>query len=85
MGEELCHYKERLMQAFNLFDRDKSGKISTKELKRIIKQELSESETDAWSKMVESADKNGDGELDFIEFLEVMNKVNAGSGPSATM
>ena len=73
------------MEAFNLFDRDKSGKISTKELKRIIKQELSESETDAWSKMVESADKNGDGELDFIEFLEVMNKVNAGSGPSATM
>eukprot|EP01022_Parablepharisma_sp_SALTPOND_P001083 TRINITY_DN105553_c1_g1_i1.p2 TRINITY_DN105553_c1_g1~~TRINITY_DN105553_c1_g1_i1.p2 ORF type:complete len:234 (-),score=34.40 TRINITY_DN105553_c1_g1_i1:1279-1980(-) len=76
MGEQLAHYKERLKQAFTLFDKDKSGKISVKELKKIIKKELSEGEMDFWTQIVQDADRNGDGELDFLEFLEIMNQVS---------
>lgn len=82
MGEELYHYKDRLQDAFNLFDKDKSGKISVKELKKIIKQELGQSETDLWTSIVEDVDQNGDGELDFREFQEVMSRVKATSTPS---
>ena len=71
MGGELSFYKERLYEAFCLFDKDKSGKISIKELKRIIKQELCD-DTSAWTKILEDADSNGDGEIDFIEFQSVM-------------
>ena len=76
MGEELSFYKERLQQAFSLFDKDHSGKISLKELKRIIKKEFGEEDT-YWIKMIQDADTNGDGELDFSEFLEIMNGVGA--------
>ena len=79
MGEQLCHYKERLQQAFSLFDKDKSGKISVKELRRIIKKELGEEETGFWNDVVQGADKNGDGEIDFIEFLDIMNKMSSSS------
>lgn len=72
MGEQLSYYKERLQQAFSLFDKDSSGKISLKELKRIIKKEMGDEE-EHWVKMIQDADINGDGELDFYEFLEIMN------------
>eukprot|EP00826_Nyctotherus_ovalis_P026734 TRINITY_DN2085_c0_g2_i11.p2 TRINITY_DN2085_c0_g2~~TRINITY_DN2085_c0_g2_i11.p2 ORF type:complete len:134 (-),score=52.92 TRINITY_DN2085_c0_g2_i11:149-550(-) len=74
MGEELTFYKERLQQAFSLFDKDHSGKISLKELKRIIRKEFGE-EDSYWVKMIQDADVNGDGELDFSEFLEIMNGI----------
>ncbi len=83
MGEELYHYKDRLQDAFNLFDKDKSGKISVKELKRIIKSELGGPDSDLWTTIVEGVDKNGDGELDFLEFQEVMNRVNEASKAGA--
>ncbi len=82
MGVELYNYKARIREAFNLFDKDKSGKISVKELKKIIKQELGQSETDLWTSIVEDVDQNGDGELDFREFQEVMSRVKATSTPS---
>ena len=73
MGSDIGYYKERLQGAFSIFDKDKSGKISVRELKKLIKQQLNSKDSDYWSKIIQNADKNGDGELDFFEFLEIMN------------
>jgi len=75
IGEHCASYKERLQNAFDLIDKDKSGKISVKELKKIIKNEFKADEADFWNKIIMDADYNKDGELDFNEFLMIMNTV----------
>ena len=72
MGEQLSNYRERLKQAFSLIDTDHSGKISVKELKRILKKELGEDD-ELWQKIINDAEVNGDWELDFCAILEIMN------------
>ena len=59
-----------LRTAFDMFDKDGSGKIDNKELIELIKGKqmgslVEKNEIDAWIKEV---DKNGDGEIDFDEF-----------------
>lgn len=34
--------------------------------------ELSETDSRAWSKMIEDVDVNGDGQIDFDEFMKMM-------------
>ena len=72
MGEEVSNYKNKLENAFNIIDKDKNGKISVKELKLLLKKDLDTVETDFWTKIIKEADKNGDGELDFQEFVDIM-------------
>jgi calcium-dependent protein kinase len=56
----------RLLQAFKAFDQDNNGKISKDELVAILKSSgMSKDELD---EIVEIADKNKDGEIDFEEF-----------------
>lgn len=66
--------KEEVMKIFKLFDDDNTGKISFRNLKRVA-QELGESLTDEeLQEMIDEADRNGDGLLDFDEFYRVMRK-----------
>jgi Ca2+-binding EF-hand superfamily protein len=63
---------QELREAFTVFDTDNSGAIDRKELKRLMKklgQKLSEQELDA---MMDEVDTNGDGEISFEEFKELM-------------
>ena len=59
---------------FNLFDDDNTGKITLKNLKRVAR-ELGETMTDdELLEMIERADKDKDGEINFEEFYEIMTK-----------
>ena len=59
MGEK--NSREEIYKIFNLFDDDRTGKISFKNLKR-VSQELGESLTDEeLQEMVDEADRDGDG------------------------
>jgi calmodulin len=63
-----------IREAFRIFDRDGNGFIDSKELKHIVTQMgqvLTNAEADEF--MLE-ADLNGDGKLDFDEFMQMMLK-----------
>ena len=64
--------KEQLQLAFKTFDKNDDGKISLEELKYAL-QNIGEKFTEEEVKeMLESADSNGDGYIDFPEFLTLM-------------
>ena len=64
--------REDIMKVFNLFDDDQSGKISLRNLKRVAK-ELGETMTDAeLLEMIERADNDQDGEINFEEFYAII-------------
>ena len=59
-----------------MFDSDNSGKIDANEVKQLLegedfKDEISGSQID---KIISEVDVNGDGEIDFEEFLQMMRK-----------
>jgi len=61
--------EDKLRDAFKLFDEDKSGKISKSEISKVLKFKKSGVEM---TKLFEKYDLNGDGEIDFEEFLNMM-------------
>nr|CCC91859.1 putative centrin [Trypanosoma congolense IL3000] len=68
--------REEMLKAFHLFDDDKTGKITFKNLKRVA-QELGENMTDAeLQEMIDEADRDGDGEVSEEEFLRIMKKTS---------
>lgn len=54
--------------AFNLFDLDRDGQITSKELKNF----LEKTSTMSAAELVRKADTNGDGTIDFPEFMAMM-------------
>jgi len=65
---------ESLKEAFKIFDKDKSGYIDRKELRSVtttLGQSLTTDEFDAFWK---EADSNGDGKLDYEEFIKMMRQ-----------
>lgn len=67
-----CTQKENLRKTFEIFDTDGSGKISSDELKIVMKK-LGEELTDFQiQEMIKEADSDGDGEIDFEEFVRMV-------------
>mmetsp|Transcript_12701 Transcript_12701/g.21548 ORF Transcript_12701/g.21548 Transcript_12701/m.21548 type:complete len:171 (-) Transcript_12701:282-794(-) len=62
-----------LKEAFNMFDVDGGGSISKEELKGVMKKLGSDPTDDEIQAMINSVDDNGDGEIDFDEFLVLMS------------
>jgi calcium-dependent protein kinase len=66
--------QERLTQVFKMFDTDGSGTISRDEIKSFFS--MSESGDDGFAQeLIEEVDKNGDGEISFSEFKEMMSQM----------
>ena len=69
--EEVAQFQE----TFNMYDADGGGSISNDELKKVFKKLGSNPTDDQIQAMIKRVDVNGDGEIDFEEFL-VMMKMN---------
>ena len=65
--------KQNLTRAFDIFDTDKSGKISADKVKEILGMGRKIDES-VWGKIINEVDLNSDGEISFDEFQEMMNK-----------
>lgn len=70
--QKLYLKEERLFEAFKTFDKDNSGKISKKEIMKILKIE----DDLEINEIFDDIDKNGDGEIDYNEFLNMMMSNN---------
>jgi len=75
MERSLYLKEERLYTAFKLFDKDGSGTITAKELKEVLgSNDILASKDDAyWNSLLKEADINGDGEIDYAEFVAMMS------------
>lgn len=63
---------DELREAFSVFDKDHSGQISADELKSMMSslgERLSDAEI---QEMMREADTNGDGQIDFNEFVRML-------------
>ena len=64
--------EEELKQRFAMFDKDSNGTIDREELRDVMQQlgeKLSEEEIE---EMIQDADQNGDGVIDYNEFVRYM-------------
>jgi len=73
MNEKNLLSNNKLQSAFKMFDKDGGGSISTEEIKQVLSfgQNLEESVV---NEIIKQVDANGDGEISFDEFAEMMLK-----------
>merc|ERR1712149_131986 len=63
---------EEIREAFNLFDADNSGAIDIRELKAAMRALGFEVKKEELKKMISDIDNDGNGSIEFAEFLEMM-------------
>jgi len=73
LDKSLYLQKEKLKDAFSLFDVDHSGKISNIEISKVLGMDKRSKEI---TKIIEKYDTNKDGEIDFDEFFEMMKDLS---------
>jgi len=76
MEQNMYLKEENLRSAFKMFDKDGSGKISITEMKQALGAELEgqPDDDDEWNQLIREVDIDGDGEIDFEEFIVMMRK-----------
>lgn len=74
LNKEKILTNENLQIVFNMFDKDKSGKITPLELKDVLGRDAQISD-EVWNQIVGEIDGNGDGEISFGEFKQMMGKI----------
>ena len=67
--------EERLKQVFKMFDTDDSDSISRKEIHAFFSMGNEATDENFVNEMIEEVDKNGDGEISFEEFKQMMGKM----------
>ena len=76
MAQNELNSKEKLKAAFNMFDKDGSGTISHDEIRQVFTfdgpNSMTKKEVD---QIIKEVDVNGDGEIDFDEFVQMMKKI----------
>lgn len=65
---------EKLMVAFKVFDKDGGGSISSTEIKDVLGVGKNIDEK-VWNEIIGEVDPNGDGEISFPEFKQMMTKL----------
>ena len=73
ISKEIYFKEEKLRQAFRLFDQDGDGCITFEELRNIIGKECNvQFSQQYWKNLVSVVDINGDGNIDFEEFIKML-------------
>ena len=69
--------EENMRSAFMMFDSDNSGKIDANEIKKLLEGDDFKDQIlkDSLDKIIDEVDTNGDGEIDFEEFLSMMRTI----------
>ena len=75
INKEKILTEKNLKMAFDVFDRDKSGKISQNELKFILGEYNVTAKEYLWQKMIQQIDLNQDGQISYEEFHDMMMEV----------
>ena len=79
--EELAEYKE----AFDLFDKDRDGAITTKELNEVMTALGQNPTEEDLKKMLQEVDTDGNGIIDLNEFLTLITRHQENSDPEKDM
>ncbi len=66
--------EEKLLDLFKVLDKDKSGKISKNDLKKALSNE--DIDEEELSQFILKFDLNGDGEIDYDQFINNMIEIN---------
>lgn len=66
--------REELRQAFDAFDTDKSGQISTSELKSVLDQCGVDVTADQCAQLIKMFDANNSGKMEFDEFERLVQE-----------
>jgi len=76
MDKKVYLKEETVWAAFRVFDRDGDGKITQAELKQVLSAGNMDEIATATQiqELMKDVDQNGDGEIDFKEFMEMMKK-----------
>ena len=72
---DLLMTDKNLKMAFDFFDKDKSGKLSHDEIKEAICKDFDAKDNEIIKDILKEIDTNGDGQIDFKEFKELMIRV----------
>ncbi len=77
MDAQIYMREENLRQAFMTFDKDGSGKIDENEVIQLLGGDQFKDQCDKGvvMKMIKEYDVDGNGEIDFEEFLDMMRKM----------
>lgn len=71
MAKKSLNSEDKLQAAFRMFDKNGTGLICVEELREILEKGGSHD----WEKIVREIDENGDGEISYDEFNQMMNKL----------
>lgn len=74
IDQQIYLKNERLYEAFKSFDKDNSGKISIKEIGSVINAQFED--YTYLEQEIKKFDLNGDGEIDYNEFCNMMSNLN---------
>mmetsp|Transcript_20601 Transcript_20601/g.83626 ORF Transcript_20601/g.83626 Transcript_20601/m.83626 type:complete len:154 (-) Transcript_20601:1806-2267(-) len=64
--------QDEILEAFKVFDKDGSGKISAEELRNVLLKLGENLTSEEATDLIKAADLNGDGEIDYEEFVKMM-------------
>ncbi|CAD8127113.1 unnamed protein product [Paramecium sonneborni] len=66
---------QKLKEAFQIFDKDRNGFISELEIKEVLGPSLTVIDEKYWLDKIKEIDRNGNGQINFEEFCEMMMKI----------
>ena len=65
--------EKELLQAFQVFDKNKDGFISVDELRQVMATLGETQSQEEIEEMIKEADQDGDGQVDYNEFVKMMS------------